>query len=343
MAAIAAIVSAVLRMAWRTLRETSSFTGNNIVALIALLMAAEPANRPSSTAVLYLAIGLLWVLPSSQELTRRIPSIRFRLWPLNPWQKVSVYGLNLLFNPLIAIAILFGLLSRDRLVGVGIASIAAVAPFAVLAGNTVSGRFSTPSPMRLIPRLPGLLGGLVQSQLRSLLQLLDVYLAVSAAIGGVIYTHFSAKPDPAASIVLGSFVVVLMTTCAQGHVSFDGQASETRMRLLPMSGVSVLFARDAAWLLVVIPLVIAFHPMAAVASALAALLIGHRTSAKQPIEQKRWNFATGRLAPQGIVQLIAVAGAASAVQQWGWPALAVIVALYSLSLWWSGRQWDQHP
>ena len=140
MAAIAAIVVAIVRSGWRTLRSARSFTGNNLVALIALLMAAEPASQPSSTAVLYLIVGLLWVLPMSRELTRRIPAVRFHLWPLSWWRKKTIiYALNLLLNPLIAIAILFGVLSRDRQVGLGLAEIGAVAPLAILAAGELDG------------------------------------------------------------------------------------------------------------------------------------------------------------------------------------------------------------
>jgi hypothetical protein len=304
-------------------------------------MVGEPSNRPSVTAVFYLVIGMLLTLPLSQELTRRIPSTRLRVWPLNSWQKVIIFGINLLMNPLIAIAILFGLLSRDRQVGLALVAIGAVAPAAAFAGNALNEHLSTWSPFRLIIRPPGRLGGLVQSHIRTLLQMLDVYFALMTAIGGVIYTRFATRPDRAASIVLGCLVVLLMSTCAQGDVTFHAQASQTRMRLLPVSGVAVLLARDTAWMLLTIPLIIAFRPMTALASALAVLLIGHSTSAKQPIEQRRWSFATARLVPQGLLQLISLAGAASAVQKWGWLAFAPMAAFYGASLWWWGHQWDQ--
>jgi hypothetical protein len=340
MAAITAVVIAIFRSGWRSLHGAKSFTRNNLVALIALLMAAEPGNRPSSTAVIYLMVVLLWVVPLSQELTRRIPSIRSRLWPLSLWKKAIIYAINLLLNPLVVIAILFGLLSRDRQVGLGLAAVGAAMPLALLVGKTLTGRNSRWSPLGLVPRHAGPLGGLVQSHIRELLQLLDVSLALVAAIGGVIYTRFSAKPNPEASVVLGCFVVLLMSTCAQGHVTFDAQTSQTRMRLLPVSGVAVLFAKDAAWMMVTIPRVVGFFSLPCAAAALAALVTGHRTSVNEAIEQKRWNFATGRLVPQGIAQMIGLVGAGSAVQNWGWWAFAAVVALYGGSLW-SGRQWDR--
>jgi len=245
-AAIAAVVIAIVRSGWRSLRGARSFTGNNLVVFIALLMTGEPGDRPSSTAVMYLMVGLLWALPLSQELTRRIPPIRFRLWPLNSWQKAAVYAINLLVNPLVGIAILFGMLSRDRPVGLGLAAAAVATPFAVLVGQALAGRGFGWSPLAWIPRPPGPLGGLVQSHIRELLQLLDVYLAMLTAIVGILYIRFSANPDPEARIVLGCLVVLLMSTCAQGHVSFDSPALETRLRLLPVSSTAVLLASMAA-------------------------------------------------------------------------------------------------
>ena len=160
------------------------------------------------------------------------------------------------------------------------------------------------------------------------------------AIGGIFYMHFSAKPDPDASAVLGCLVVLVMSTSAQGHAPFDGQAWETRMRLLPVSGTGVLFAKDAAWILVTFPLIVCFRPLPCLAAVLAALAVGHRTSVDKAIEQKRWNFAVGRLVPQGILQMIGLVAAGSVVRDWGWPAFLAVVAAYLCSLWLSGRQWD---
>ncbi len=169
----------------------------------------------------------------------------------------------------------------------------------------------------------------MQSHLRELLQLLDIYLALLTAIGGVIYTRFSATPDPEASIVLGCLVILLMSTCAQGHVSFDAPALQARMRLLPISGASVLFANDAAWLLVTIPLIVGFRPLPCIAAGLAALIMGHRRSIRDCIEQ------------QGILQIIGLVVAGSGVYNSGWSAFAAVVVAYAGSLWWSGRKWDQ--
>ena len=117
MAAIAAILAAIVRSSWRDLRSVRSFAGNNLLPVIALLMANEPTDRPSSTTVLYLLMGLLYLFPLARDLSQRIPPARSRLWPLTRAQRAAVYAVNLALNPLLLIAILFAALSRDRLVG----------------------------------------------------------------------------------------------------------------------------------------------------------------------------------------------------------------------------------
>ncbi len=295
-------------------------------------MWAEPKDRPSSTAVIYLMVGLLWMLPISQELTRRVPSIPFRLWPLGRRQKAAIYIANLLLNPLIAIAILFAALSRDPGVGVALFWTGLAGPFLVLGSHRLVW-----SPFESIPRLPGKLGGLMQSYLRELLQLLDFYLALLTAIGGLIFCRLSAHPDSEAAIVLGVIVVLIMSTCAQGHTSFDAVASDQRIRMLPISRIAVLFARDVAWLLVTVPLVIGFRPLACVGAALAALAVGHRISAGKSIEQRRWNFATGKLVPEGIFQMLVTVSAGAAVYNQGLPAFFLVLVGYAGSLLWFGR------
>lgn len=338
MAAVTAVLTALFRSAWRSLTGTRSFQGNNLVVVIAFLMAEEPQDRPSSTAVIYLLVGLLWTLPMSQELTRRIPTARFGLWPLSRAQKAAIHLGNLLLNPLIVIGLLFGLLSRDRAVGMALAMIGLVTPVLVLAAGLLIRFRPAWSPLLSIPRFPGPLGGLIQSHVRNLLQLLDFYFALFTALGGIAYTRFSLKPDPAAAVVFGHLIVILMSTCAQGQVTFDAVASETRLRLMPLSRLAILFARDAALLIVTLPLILNFEPIACTAAALTALAIGHRAAVGPPVEQKRWSFSAGQLAPLGVIQIIGLVAVGSAVHNFGWPALGVVVPGYAASLWYWGRQ-----
>ena len=340
MAAVAAIILAILRCSQRSLRAAGALTGNNLAAVIGLLIAMEPTDRPSSATVIYMIVGLLWSIPMAREVTRRIPPECFRLWPLGTWQKAVIHGVNIVLNPLIVIAVLFGLLSRDRAMGLGLLMIGASAPFAVLAMDALVRR-DICLPLGWIPRLPGAAGGLAQNHLRELLQLLDVWFALIVAAGGVYYCRFFPHSDPAAALVFGHLVVLLMSTLAQGHAGFDADAAQQRLRLMPVSGRAVLFSKDLAWLILALPMIALFPLLPSVAAALTALAMGHRTSAGPPVEQKRWSFASGKLAPEGVLQMIALIAVGAGVNSFGWRLFAVVPLAYAGSLWWSGGKWDE--
>lgn len=341
MAAVAAIILAILRSGRRSLRAAGAFTGNNLAGIIALLMAEEPRDRPSSTTVIYLFIGLLWAIPMAREVNRRIPPECYLLWPLKTWQRGIIHAFNIILNPLIVIAALFGALSRDPVIGWALFVIGAAAPLAVLAGDSILGDVSL--PLGWIPRMPGRMGGLIQNHLRELLQLLDAWFALIVASSGAAWLHFGSNTDKAAPVVFGHLVILLMSTLAQGHVGFDAGAAGQRLRLLPVSGSEVLIAKDAAWLIVVVPLIVWFPLVPCLAAALIALAMGHRNSISPAIEQRRWSFASGRLAPDGLLQMIALIATGAAANSWGWPVLPVVVMVYAASVWWSGRRWDRWP
>ncbi len=341
MAAVLAIVRALARSAWRSLRGVGSFSGNNFVVVIAFLMAEEPVDRPSSTAVFYLLIGLLYTIPLAQELGQRIPPDRLALWPLSTRQKLAIAAMNLALNPLLGIALLFSLLSRHPVVGAGLFVIGAAAPVLV-AGFRMAGpsiRWS-----RLVPRIPGPLGGLMQNHLREFLQMLDFYLAALLAFVGVAYRLLATTPtDPAMPLVLGHMVVILVSTMAQVQPGFDAESGLTRYRLLPVTGRDLLLARDAAWLILVVVLTLGYPVIPCLSAALIALAAGHSSlseKARPRVEQRRWNFSSGFLAPTGMTQIfgIVVCGALSA--QYGWPVLVAAAGIYAGSVAWYGRVLD---
>ena len=65
MAGFGELIAAQGCSAWRNLVRFGALTHNNLFAVIVLLMAEEPVDRPSSTAVFYLVIGILSALPSA--------------------------------------------------------------------------------------------------------------------------------------------------------------------------------------------------------------------------------------------------------------------------------------
>ncbi len=342
MAPVASIVAAIIRSTWRDLRGLGSFTGNNLLGVIVLLMAEEPLDRPSSTAFFFFLMGLLYLFPLARDLSERIPSDRFRLWPLTRAQLGIVYAVNLALNPLLAMAMLFAALSRDRIVGVGLFAAGAIAPLAVLAGHTIFRRGPAwgGGMLRLVPRLPGRLGGLILNHLREFLCLLDVYFAATLSFGGLLYSWLAAHPDPSARLVLGQLTVILLSTLAQTWFTFEVDAGRMRTRLLPLSGAGVLFAKDIAWGGLLLVIAWPYPILPTVAAAGIALAVGHYASIHDRFAQRRWRFAQGRLAPTGIIQMVGLVSAGAAAGQFGWRVAPVCLAIYFASLWWFGREWD---
>lgn len=340
MAAVAAVIAAIARSSWRDLRSLSSLTGNNILAVIVLLMAEEPVDRPSSTAIFYLLMGLLYLFPLSSDLLGRVPRERMRLWPLGPGQRTLVYAALFAMNPLLLIAVLFASLSRELLVGRVLFVAGAGAPLVTVAARYALNRIPHVNAGRLIPRLPGRLGGLIQNHLRDFIGMLDLYFAAALAVGGVAYRMLAAHPDPALPLALSILTVIFLSTMAQTQFGSDAESQRVRLRLMPLSGVEILLAKDLAWFCLALLLVLPFHVVAAASAALAALAVAHHTAVRRPIAQQRWRFACGHLAPTGLIQLACLVSAGVAAHQYGWPALLIAFAVYAGSLWWFGREWD---
>ncbi|MBC7924986.1 MAG: hypothetical protein H7039_04945 [Bryobacteraceae bacterium] len=337
MAPLAAVVVALARSAARSFRSVGSLTGNNLFAIVVLLMAEEPLDRPSSTAIFYLVIGILFAIPITGDLYRRIPAERMQLWPLKSWERGVIYGCNLLLNPLLLLAILFSLLSRHPAVGLGVLLAAIIAPIIAFLVRHANTKRSGPR----IPRFPGAFGSLIQNHVRELLQQLDFWFAATLAAGGVLARVLIHDLDPAAALVIGQLVVALLGTTAQCNGSFDALNLQTRLRLLPVTGVQILLARDAAWLSVAAVLIAPFPLAPTVGAAISVAAIGHSQAGRAPVEQRRWNFATGRLGPTGILQIVAGIATSAVVIRFGAWILLPILVLYAVTLWWYGRKWDE--
>jgi hypothetical protein len=316
------VLLAVFRSALRNLRASGAFLGNNLTAIIVLLMMEEPRDRPSSTAAWYLLIGLLYALPMAQRLHEQIPAARLALWPLATWQKGMVHASSLVLNPMFILAVLFAALSRHRAVGLGVFMAGAIAPVLVPL------RPKSLILLRSIPPFPGRLGGLIRSELREMLQTLDVVFAVIVALGGLAYRLVAEDADPLIGAVCGGLLVIVMSTLAQAR------AATTRLRLFPISGADILLSRDAAWLAIVLVLGCTYDLKVVITAALAALTVGHRGD----VVQRRWQFASGELGPTGLLQIFAIMLAGAAAQSYGWIAVPTAFGLYAVSLRWYARR-----
>ena len=344
MARIAAVLEVVARSAWRNARSVGGFLGNNFFAVIVLLMAEEPLDRPSSTAIFYFVIGLLYAIPLANDLTLRIPADRFSLWPLTRLERAIVHVVNLALNPLLALAVLFAALSRHPAVRVGLLASGIAAPLGAyairFAGHRMT-RFHVRPLMRVTPQFPGRLGGLIQNHMREQMRMLDVFFAAALSVGGVAYRVFDPHSDPMATLVIGHLLVILMSTLAQAHLAFDAEAENTRARLLPISGAAMLFARDAAWVSISVLVVVWYASLPVAAALLAALTVGHCAAARPRVEQRRGHFASGTLWPIGIAQMAGVMAAGVVTFRFGVAVLALVVGVYGWSLIWYGRRWER--
>ena len=312
------VLLAVLRSSFRSLRTAGGLLGNNLTAVIVLLMMEEPRDRPSSTAPWYLLIGPLYALPMAQRLHEQIPAARLALWPLPAWQKGLVHAASFALNPMFVLALLFAALSRHQAVGIGVFMAGAIAPL-----------LTPPSPkslglLRRLPPFPGRLGGLILSDVREMLQTLDVVFAVIVALGGAAYRLLAQETDPLIPAVCGGLLVIVMSTLAQANTV------KTRLWLLPLSGTDILVSRDVAWLVVLLALGCTYELKVVIAGGLAALAVGHRGS----VVQRRWQFSSGELRPTGLFQIVAVMIAGAAAQSYGWIVVPCAAAFYAVSLRW---------
>ena len=179
----------------------------------------------------------------------------------------------------------------------------------------------------MVPRFPGPLGGLIQSHVREFLCMLDVYFAATLSFGGLVYRLLAAHPDPSAPLVLGQLTVILLSTLAQCPWLFEVNDGRMRARLLPLSGIAILLAHDIAWFILVLALAWPYPILPSIAACCMALAVGHHAAVDPPLEQRRWRFAQGRVAPTGILQILALVSAGVAVNQFGWRILPLFVAM----------------
>jgi hypothetical protein len=197
------------------------------------------------------------------------------------------------------------------------------------------------SPVRLVPPVPGVLGGFLRKDIRQLLGTFDFYIACLLAAVGIGYRVFSRAPDPAAVPVLALLVVLALSTYAQCLFGLDGAWGVMRYRLMPLRGWRILLLKDAAWLLVLAVLVAGLSPLTGLTAGFAALAVGHHASVLRPRRQQRWRFTSGILLPVGLVQVIALFAAGTAVERVSAWYLAGSIACWALSVALYGYLWDR--
>lgn len=321
----------------------ASIKVNNLFLFVALLAygALNTGLRPTSAYPFFILLGFLLLFPLSSDPLGKIPPARMALWPLTVGQRLGLRLASLALSPVTWIGIFILLKTARPLAAVGFCGLAAGMQAAADLGRHAAGRHPHWDLLRHIPQLPGRLGGLVRKNIREMLSLLDPYAALLLSIGGGAYRAFGAHPDPDAPAIIGLLVALTMSTYAQSLFGLELGQGMTRYRLLPLAGWKILLAKDTAFLLVLLVLLLPLDPGPGMTFGLAALALGHHSSVLLELSQQRWRFTAGRLLPVGALQAVGGMALGFLEHRLGWLVLVAAAAVYLVSLGYYGRRWER--
>jgi hypothetical protein len=325
------------RTVWRDLRSYNSLTGNNFFAFV-LLVAYQQVE---SSYFFVLILGVLLLFPLSADPLAKVPRERMVLWPLSARERSMLRVASLALSPAAWITAGIVIKTARPAIGFGFLGFAVALHSVDLFLTRLVVRVPALDWLRWIPRFPGPLGGLVRKDLRQILRVLDVYVALLMSIAGMAYRIFGRTTDPEAFPMLAIVTALALSTYAQCLFGLDVGTGWTRYRLLPLRGRSILLAKGIAFLLVTGPLVAGLDFVVGMTAALAALAVGHHASVLTPVPQQRWRFTGGTLFPAGLLQVVCMFGVGLGVHRTGPVFLAGAIVVYAGSVWIYGRVWDQ--
>ena len=310
------------RVIWRDLRKLNSLGGNNFFVLGLYLLRGSGPFLP-------LLFGVVLFFPMTADPFLKIPPERFAMWPLSEAQRTLVRLACVALSPAswLAVGVLFVFASpRLALELVGCALVVHAALPRILPS------IHPARLMGLVPRFPSSLGLLITKDVRQMLTTLDFYCAVILSAAAVAYRTLAPDPEPDAMFGMTVLVVLALSTCGQALFGRDGPEGVMRYRLLGIRGTTALLSKGLSYLLVISLLTAPLAPLAGLAGAFASLAVGHHVSVSRMIVQKRWSFTAASLIPHGIIQVVALAGAAATTYRETpmaavWSALAYVVSL----------------
>jgi hypothetical protein len=343
-ARLIAILSALGRAVRRDLGTFRSLKTNNFFLFILLMMygAGESHVEPKSSYPLLLLLSFVLLFPLSSDPLDKVPPSRLALWPLTQRERITLRLISLALSPVLwfAIVLMFfkrvrpGLAAAFLTAAVGVQIVAAVA-------RGVTARAGAFKPFRFVPRFPGRLGELIRNNVRQMLTVLDMYIAILLSLGGFGYRFLAAHPQPEAFPILSLMVALAMSTYAHGLFGLDlASSATTRYRLLPMRGWEILLAKDIAFLGVLTLLVLPLDPLPGLTFGLFALAVGHHASVFRQVRVRRWRFAGTRVF-LGVTQAVGGIILGFAEHEHGAAFLLASAAIYAISLWFYGWRWDE--
>jgi hypothetical protein len=187
------------------------------------------------------------------------------------------------------------------------------------------------------------LNQLIRKNLREVLSTLDFYCALILSLFVLAYRVLGPPLPPEAFLAITVLVVLALSSYAQCLFGLDGDGGRGRYALLPLRGWQILAAKDAAFLLVAIPVTLPLSPLAGAGAALTALALGHGPTVHLRRKQARWRFSTGASLVFGLFQAAMMAMAASGIFFSSPLVLLVCIAGWLISLWHYGRVMDRAP
>jgi hypothetical protein len=135
-------------------------------------------------------------------------------------------------------------------------------------------------------------------------------------------------------------VVLALSTHSQVLLGIDGHGAD-RYRQIPIRGWQILLAKDLAFLAILAVLVAPLNFIGGLMAGIAALATGHHRSVLCPIRQTPWRFTAGALAPDGVIQCIAIFAVGNSAVSIGLPLIAPCLAAWLVSLGIYGWIWDK--
>jgi len=329
MAGLGAILGALWRAQRRDQKSFESIASNNFFIITAFFL------RQAGTFI-YLILGLVVLFPLSTDPLRKIPRSRLALWPLEDGQRRLLRLLSPWVNPVTWLIAGLAIWMARGAVSAGLWAVIA----GVIAVGFVVSEIPAPAHgmLRRVPHFPGMLNHLIRKNLREMLATLDFYCALLLSGAALLFRLFGRSLPAEAVAPLTILVVLALSSFAQCLFGLDGDGGLGRYLLLPLSGWQILAAKDAAFLLVAVPLTLPLAPLSGLSASLVALALGHGPSVTEYRAQTRWRFSSGASVIYGFAQAALMAMAAINDQRVALPLALVVCAA---SLFYYGRRFAE--
>jgi hypothetical protein len=346
MAGVIALLRALMRAQRRHLRSFFSIALNNFFVLpvlvllggiSSLLMAGK--HPLGSSAPLFLALGIITILPLSADPMSRVPSSRFELWPFDRGQRIWLRLAILILNPALWLAILLLLVKVGTLGAFLFLLFGMAAQALCILGTYLVGLVPPLTPSLYLPRLPSRFGGISTLTIKQITSSLDFYLGLLLSLGGWISRWSSPHADPDARPLQAMLVALALSTYTQAAFGMDSSSTISRYRLLPLEGWQIILAKDLGYLAVLALLLLPLDLASGLTFGMIAIIVGRYPSLRLARKQVRWRFTSGDLRVGACQILLGFALGLAAVRVSLW-FLVGTALLYTASILWGGWLWD---